>query len=60
VRFVAFFVTVVVALALASVPIPRAAAQIPEGWEIVEIFPAGTEFHPIADPTAPSRFARSS
>ncbi len=44
-RFVAFFVTVVVALALASVPIPRAAAQIPEGWEIVEIFPAGTEYY---------------
>jgi hypothetical protein len=30
---------------IAMTPPPRALAPIPEGWEIIEIIPAGTEYH---------------
>jgi hypothetical protein len=29
---------------IALTPPPRALAQIPQGWEIIEIFPAGTDY----------------
>lgn len=38
-------VTVFVVAAVAGLTARPAHAQIPEGWEIVEIFPAGTEYH---------------